>query len=136
MSNIKDGTRFENQLCKMLAKQGYWVHRIAQNAGGQQPADIIALRDGQAVLIDCKVCKNDRFPLSRIEDNQWYAMNRFCGERGQCYFALLASDGCIYFLNYYNAVCAEREGIKTIANIHESNLMTQFYGMERLDDEN
>ena len=63
------GNHFEEELCELLAEQGFWAHNLAQNQVGQ-PADVLAVRDNIAVLIDCKVCSNNRFPLSRIEPNQ------------------------------------------------------------------
>ena len=80
MSNRKDGTDFERELCEKLSKFGFWVYRCPQSADGQ-PADIIAARNGKTYLIDAKVCKNDTFPLSRIEENQRLAMEYFfeCG---------------------------------------------------------
>lgn len=67
------GNHFEEELCELLAEQGFWAHNLAQNQVGQ-PADVLAVRDNIAVLIDCKVCSNNRFPLSRIEPNQEAAM--------------------------------------------------------------
>lgn len=92
MSNRKDGTDFEKELCKKLSNFGFWVHNFAQNRDGQ-PADIIAARDGKTYLIDAKVCKNDTFPLSRIEENQRLAMTYFrdCGNPGG-WFALKTSQ--------------------------------------------
>ena len=67
------GNHFEEELCELLAEQGFWAHNLAQNQVGQ-PADVLAVRDNIAILIDCKVCSNNRFPLSRIEPNQEAAM--------------------------------------------------------------
>lgn len=98
-SNKTIGNRFEAELCEMFAEAGWWAHNLAQNQVGQ-PADVIAVRNNTAVLIDCKDCENDRFPLSRIETNQEGAMTLW-EMRGNayCYFALRISTG-IYMIDF------------------------------------
>lgn len=88
MSNKKLGNDFESDFCEILAEEGFWVHNLAQNSAGQ-PADVIAVKEGNAYLIDCKVCSRDRFPIDRIEPNQVMAMDlwRECGN-GEGWFAL------------------------------------------------
>ena len=49
-SNKKLGNLFEREFCEILAQHGFWVHNLTQNANGQ-PADIIAVRNGQAYLV-------------------------------------------------------------------------------------
>jgi Holliday junction resolvase len=70
---------------------------MAANASGQ-PADVIAAKDGNSYLIDCKVCTNGKFPFSRVEENQDLAMSLWedCGN-GQGWFALLV-DEFIYMI--------------------------------------
>ena len=65
--NKRDGNRFERDFCDLLSQYGFWVHNMAQNQSGQ-PADVIAVRDRLACLIDCKVC-HGRFALSRMRDD-------------------------------------------------------------------
>ena len=88
MNNKTIGNRFEQDLCEILSEYGFWSHNMAMNKAGQ-PADIIAVRNGKAYLIDAKVCSNDEFPLSRIEENQTLAMELW-KERGngEGWFAL------------------------------------------------
>jgi Holliday junction resolvase len=97
MHNKKLGNHFEAELCETLADEGFWCHNLAQNSDGQ-PADVIAVKDGQAYLIDCKVCSRGRFQFDRIEDNQRYSMElwRECGN-GEGLFALSFS-GQIYMV--------------------------------------
>lgn len=92
MSNKKLGNSFENELCEILAGEGFWCHNLAQNSAGQ-PADVIAVIDGESFLIDCKVCTLGKFPFSRIEDNQESAMELWhdCGN-GLGWFALKFDD--------------------------------------------
>ena len=96
-SNRKSGNDFEAELCEKLSEYGFWVHNMAQNKAGQ-PADIIAVKNGKAYLIDAKVCSSDSFPLSRIEENQDMAMSLW-KERGngEGWFAFKFSN-LIYFM--------------------------------------
>lgn len=81
MNNKKLGTAFEKEVCDLLAKSGWWVHFIAPDTRGAQPFDIIAVRNGKAVAIDCKTCVAKWFNISRLEDNQVMAFERWiaCG---------------------------------------------------------
>jgi Holliday junction resolvase len=107
MSNKSLGNGFERELCERLSKEGFWVHNLTQNSAGQ-PADIIAVQDGYAYLIDCKVCSNDKFPFSRIEENQDLAMTlwRDCGN-GQGWFALKLEDEIYMFPHSLIEACRE-----------------------------
>lgn len=100
MSNKKLGNDFEAQFCEILFEKGYWTHNLAQNQVGQ-PADVIAVRNGKAYLIDCKVCINDTFPFSRIESNQHTAMTLW-KQSGNDYgwFALRLSDNSVYMIDH------------------------------------
>lgn len=100
MSNKKLGNDFESQFCEILFEQGFWCHNLAQNQVGQ-PADVIAVRNGKAYLIDCKVCVNDTFPFSRIESNQHTAMTLW-KQSGNDYgwFALQLSSKDIYMIDH------------------------------------
>lgn len=92
MSNKKLGNDFEAQFCEILFAEGFWCHNLAQNQAGQ-PADVIAVRNGKSYLIDCKVCSNGGFVLSRMEDNQDLAMGLWqdCGN-GYGWFSILISE--------------------------------------------
>ena len=92
-SNRKLGNDFESEFCEILAKHGFWVHNFALKKSGQ-PADVIAVKNWFPSLIDCKVCENDEFLLSRIEENQRLSMELWedCGN-GQGWFALKTSIG-------------------------------------------
>lgn len=46
---------------------------MTQSAAGQ-PADVIAVKNGSAELIDCKLCTGRYFDIDRIEDNQRSSM--------------------------------------------------------------
>ena len=108
MSNKKMGNSFESELCELLAEEGFWCHNLAQNAAGQ-PADVIAVKDGEAYLIDCKVCSQGKFPFSRIEDNQESSMLlwREC-DNGEGLFAL-KFDSQIYMVSLAELKACSRE---------------------------
>lgn len=103
MSNKKLGNDFETELCERLSEHGFWVHLLNMNKSGQ-PADVIAVRNGKAHLIDAKVCSNGKFALSRVEENQTLAMDLWqdCGN-GIGWFAMKLDkyDSKIYMVSYY-----------------------------------
>lgn len=118
------GNHFESEFCSLLAENGFWVHNIAQNQTGQ-PADVIAVKDNIAYLIDCKVCSNNKFSLSRIEPNQEGAMTLW-KMRGNtnCYFALKLTDGEIYMLHFdeilsHNSKSINKEEMKKYRSFKE-----------------
>lgn len=98
MTNKKTGNAFETEFCEILANNGFWAHNMAQNQAGQ-PADVIAVRNRAAYLIDCKVCSSKGFVLTRVEDNQELAM-RLWEEKGNGtgWFAILMNDN-IYIVS-------------------------------------
>ena len=115
MSNQKLGSKFEKEFCDELAKHGFWVHRMAQNSAGQQPADVIAVYEGIAYLIDCKLCSDDYFHFSRMEENQRLAMKKWIDLKGTPpVFALKDSKDRVWMLDYEWAVLAEDSGMKGI----------------------
>lgn len=108
------GNHFEAELCELLADAGWWAHNMAQNETGQ-PADVIAVKNDVAVLIDCKVCSNDTFPLTRIEANQEGAMTLW-EERGNnyCFFAMKLTDETIYMVEFDRLMMLQLHGEKSI----------------------
>ena len=70
------GQQFQKVLCKMLADNGFWAYETINKQSGQ-PVDIIAVRSNIGYIIECKVTQSDRFPLSRVEDNQITAIEKF-----------------------------------------------------------
>ena len=87
-SNRAVGNEFEQELCELLFNNGFWAKNLKQDSAGQ-PADVIAVRNRIAYLIDCKDCSAKGFDLHRIEDNQITAMDLWeeCGN-GQGWFAI------------------------------------------------
>ena len=83
MNNKKLGTEFEREVCELLANNGYWVHFLAPDNRGAQPFDIIAVKDGLAMAVECKTLSDSQkyFSIDRLEDNQIFAFERWlkCG---------------------------------------------------------
>ena len=138
MSNIKEGIAFEREFCELLGSRGFWVHRLSQNAAGQQPADVIAIKDGYHTLIDCKLCSTKNgFRFSRAEDNQRNAMALF-EKRGwhSCWFALKLPDGQIRMLKHSWIPVYEKLGWKGISPTDmESLTMTFEQWLEQIKNE-
>jgi Holliday junction resolvase len=113
MNNKKSGNDFEQEFCELLAKNGFWAHNMANRKNGQ-PADVIAVRNSVAYLIDCKVCEGDRFDFKRAEENQRLAMERWfnCGN-GSGWFALKFDDD-IYMIDFFMLEKMEKENKKSI----------------------
>ena len=99
MINKKLGNDFEQELCEIFADAGYWVHLLNQNKNGQ-PADIIAVKDTTAYLIDAKVCMHEVFPFRRIEDNQHLAMDMWIECRNITPFFALKARSEVYIVPY------------------------------------
>lgn len=100
MTNKKLGNDFEIELCERLSEYGFWCHCMAMNKSGQ-PADIIAVRNKVAHLIDAKVCSSRGFALSRVEENQDLAMDLWNDKgNGQGWFALKIKDE-IYMIPHF-----------------------------------
>lgn len=116
-SNLSAGSKFEREFCQLLADNGFWVHRIAQNAGGQQPADIIAIKNHYHALVDCKVVSTSKgFSFDRVEDNQAMSMDTFeqkCCEVG--WFALKLPSGKIEMLSLWQILNHESNGRHSIS---------------------
>lgn len=108
MSNKSMGNQFERELCRKLFDKGFWVHNFAQKNEGQ-PADIIAVRNGIAYLIDAKHCEGNYFSKSRIEENQRCAMALWeeCGNTTGLFAVKLR--GTIYMVRADELRCATQK---------------------------
>ena len=120
MTNKKLGNDFEQELCEKLSEYGFWVHSLAMNKAGQ-PADILAVKDRKAYLIDAKVCSSRGFALSRVEENQHLAMTLWYERgNGQGWFALKVPTGDIYMIPHFciRAYTGE-QSLLSFKEIHE-----------------
>lgn len=100
MNNKKLGTNFEGFMCTHLSNQGWWVHFMSPDRRGAQPFDIIAVKNGFAMAIDCKTCSDHILRISRVEENQHYAFQRWmkCGNKNA--FLAVLHDHKIYMVDY------------------------------------
>ncbi len=113
MSNKKLGNSFEDEFTKLLSSHGWWALNIGGNALGQ-PADVIAVKNTVAQLIDCKVCSKNRFELSRVEPNQELSMSLWHDtNNGTAWFALKIDDG-IYMLSFEKVKLYLANGVKSL----------------------
>lgn len=119
MNNKLLGTQFEREFCKLLAAKGWWVHFITPAANGGQPFDVIAVKDGSAKAFDCKTSQNHIFPISRLEDNQIMAFEKWlaCGNE-EPYVAVKYKDE-VYLIEYrrlkkYGKIDLDRENISRL----------------------
>ena len=109
-SNKKIGTAFEQEMCGILAQKGYWVHFIVPDIRGAQPFDLIAVRNGEALAIDCKTCIANTFSMSRLEFNQIMAFERWqaCGNGDP--ILMVKHDNQVYRIPY--SELKEKQSIK------------------------
>ena len=116
MSNNKRlGNSFEAEFCEILFENGFWTHNLAQNASGQ-PADVIAARNGRTYLIDCKVCSNRGFALSRMEENQDLSMELWKDTgNGDGWFALKVEEEEIVMIPHLSVKSLMRK--KSVLNL-------------------
>ncbi len=101
MTNKKIGNDFEQEFAELLYSMGFWVHLLSQNQDGQ-PADVIAVKNKKAYLIDCKVCSTRKgFDLTRVEDNQDLSMDLWkeCGN-GEGWFAVKVESQIFMLLHF------------------------------------
>ena len=101
MNNKQIGTHFEQDFCKYLAKHNWWVDFLSPGVNGSQPLDVIVIRGNDVYAIDCKTCSADRFPFSRIEDNQHLAFQAimYRSDLVKCGVAI-QHDNEIYYIPY------------------------------------
>lgn len=113
MNNKKIGTAFERKMCDILAKDGYWVHFISPDNRGAQPFDIIAVKNGIAIVADCKTCDSNIFRMSRLEDNQRLAFEKWraCGN----------SEPLVFIEHDKKVFCVEYHELELYDRIHLNN---------------
>lgn len=100
MTNKSTGSAFEKRVVKKLSSLGYWVHFMSPDARGSQPFDVIAVKNGKALAIDCKTCVSEYFNISRMEENQIYAFEKWlrCGNSEP--LVMIEHGGDIYVVEY------------------------------------
>lgn len=96
------GRELEEHIVTVLQTKGYWAHRIYPDESGQQPFDVIACKDGKICAYDAKVVSaGTRFPLRRLEDNQYNAFRAFRNKNMKADVGLLimAPDNRIHYVS-------------------------------------
>ena len=102
MNNKQLGTAFENEFCKLLANDGYWVHFIAPDRSGAQPFDVIAAKYGKAYAFDCKTCATKTFSINRLEDNQIMAFEKWISCGNEDPIIAIKHNSAVYYCWYSN----------------------------------
>ena len=109
------GTQFEREFCRELFQSGFWALNIPRDTCGAQPFDVIAVKGSKVVAVDCKVCGRNRFPLSRVEDNQWLAFRILSERCSRADVGIVCwCDGAIYYIPYHHLVSARDSGKASI----------------------
>ena len=99
-SNKKLGNDFEKEFAKILADEGWWVTLLTPKTHiGSQPADLIAVKDNRAILVDCKTCNSYLFPLSRIEQNHIKTNKKYFKCRNTEYYIAIKYKEDIYVIS-------------------------------------
>ncbi len=119
MTNKKLGNDFENRFVEILSQEGYWCHLFAQSQAGQ-PADVIAVRNGKAYLIDCKVCSTRGFALSRMEENQDLSMSLWKSNgNGEGWFALKIGEEIVMISHFSIKALMREKSVLNLTDIRE-----------------
>ena len=131
MTNKKIGNDFESDFCEILFENGFWTHNLAQNASGQ-PADVIAARNGKTYLIDCKVCSNQGFALSRIEENQDLSMELWKDTgNGDGWFALKVEEEIVMIPHFSIKALMREKSVLNLTDIREHGVKLERWIKEK-----
>lgn len=113
MNNKRLGNAFEKQFCILASEHGFWCHRLQDNKNGQ-PADVLMSKNNTPVLLDCKVCENSVFPLSRIEENQWNAMTMWLRKGNKYAMFALEINKEVWMISFEALKCYKDNGVKQL----------------------
>lgn len=100
MNNKRLGTEFEREVVRLLSKQGYWVHFITPNESGSQPFDVIASKNNEPLVLDCKTSVTKWFRFDRLEENQKMAMELWLEKGNKKAFVYIKYAEKIYAIPY------------------------------------
>ena len=100
MNNKIIGNNFEKKYAQILSDKGYWVTFLTpKNHIGSQPCDLIAIKNNKPLLIDCKTSKSYLFPISRIEENQRLASQKYFKCNNKFFILAIKYKEKIYEIN-------------------------------------
>jgi Holliday junction resolvase len=100
MNNKQLGDKFEQEMVEWFATAGYWVHFLTPDKRGAQPFDIIAVRNGRAVVGDCKTSSRKTFSIDRLEDNQRLAFERWIACGNEVPYVFIKYRDVVWFVPY------------------------------------
>lgn len=100
MNNKRLGTAFEKECLELLKVYGWWAHFISPNERGAQPFDIIAVKNGQALVFDCKTSNKKMFNINRLEENQKFAFQKWIEAGNSMPIILVKFKNEIYRVDY------------------------------------
>ena len=131
MSNKKNGSDFEKELCRRLAENGIWARLEYPAEDGSQPFDVKAIYRDEIYVFECKDCKNGYFDLNRIENNQETAL-RFLSENMLDPKILFAFkfDNDFLFVEFLDVLWEKEWGKKT--RIKKEDLLKNSMDFEEL----
>lgn len=87
-------------MCSIFSAKGYWVHFISADARGSQPFDVIAVKNGKPIVFDCKTCKDKIFRISRLEDNQIMAFEKWLSAGNPMPYVAVEHNSRVYMIEY------------------------------------
>lgn len=100
MNNKKIGSDFENEFCELLNEKGFWVHFITPDKKGAQPFDVVAVKNNIPYAFDCKTSALKFFRISRLEDNQIMAFEKWMSAGNSTPFIAVKYNGGVYLIPY------------------------------------
>lgn len=120
MTNKRIGDQFEIETLERLACNGYWVHFITPDIRGAQPFDIIAVKDGIAHAVDCKTCVASSFNISRLEENQIMAFEKWLKCGNSMPIVTVKHDDKVYDIPYNDLKIKKSINLKKEGEKYES----------------
>ena len=104
------GLQFERYIADRMSDAGYWVLNISRNNSGAQPFDIVAIQGSRIWLVDCKVSNVQRFPLDRVEPNQWVAFEQASRKTNANVGLLIWYDNSVWFMPFVRLLELRKNG--------------------------
>lgn len=124
MNNKKRGASFEREFCDLLASRGWWAHFITPAPDGGQPFDVIAVKSGEAIAVDCKTCADHIFRITRMRPNQITAFDKWLACGNQEPMIAVKYNEKIYLIEYrrlkhYGRVDLDKESAELVERTSE-----------------
>lgn len=121
LSNKKIGTNFEREVVELLSQKGYWVHFITPDARGSQPFDIIASKNNEPFVVDCKTSSTKWFNISRLEENQVMAFELWHKRKNKYSYIFVKYNEKIYAIPYLVLKELKRINLEECENMFDKN---------------